>query len=47
MTFTSREEREQYVIELYKQGKTIREIAQLVHMSFSSIGTIIKKVYRL
>jgi transposase len=43
MTFTSREEREQYVIELYKQGKTIREIAQLVHMSFSSIGTIIKK----
>ena len=43
MTFSSREEREQYVIELYKQGKTIREIAQIVHMSFAGIGSIIKK----
>jgi hypothetical protein len=29
------------VIELYKQGKTIREIAKIVHMSFGDIGAII------
>jgi transposase len=42
--FDSREEREQRVIELYKQGLSIREIAQEVHMSFSDIGTMIRKV---
>jgi hypothetical protein len=41
---TSREEKERRVIELYKQGKTIREIAKEVHMSFASIGSITKKV---
>jgi DNA repair exonuclease SbcCD ATPase subunit len=40
----SRTEREQCVIELYKQGKTIREIAQDVHMSFGDIGAIIRKL---
>jgi transposase len=44
MLFNSREEREQCVIELYEQGRTIREIAQEVHMSFGNIGDIIKKV---
>jgi hypothetical protein len=44
MFFSTREEREQHVIELYKQGKTIREIAQDVHMSFGSIGSIIRKL---
>lgn len=44
MFFNSREEREAYLIELYKQGKTIREIAQDVHMSFSSIGAVIRKL---
>jgi transposase len=44
MFYNNREEREEYVIELYKQGKTIREIAKEVHMSFGSIGDIIKKV---
>lgn len=34
MTFGSREEMELYVIELYKQGKTIGEIAQIVRMSY-------------
>jgi transposase len=43
MFFDSRAGREEYVIELYKQGKTIRDIAQQVHMSFGSIGNIIKK----
>jgi hypothetical protein len=44
MFFNSREEREQYVIALYKQGKTIGEIAQEVHMSFGSIGAVIRKL---
>jgi hypothetical protein len=37
-------EKEQRVIELYQQGKTIREIAHEVHMSFADIGAIRKKV---
>jgi hypothetical protein len=37
-------EKEQRVIELYEQGKTIRQIAQDVHMSFGNIGSIKKKV---
>ena len=40
----SRTEREQRVIELYQQGKTIREIAHEVHMSFGDIGDIVRKV---
>src|SRR5438309_2307510 len=44
MFFNSREEREAYVVQLYKQGKTIREIAQDVHLSFGSIGAVIRKV---
>ena len=40
----NREEREEYVIRLYKEGKSTREIAQLVHMSFRDIGAITKKV---
>jgi transposase len=40
----NREEKEDYVIRLYKEGKSIREIAQLVHMSFRDIGTITNKV---
>jgi hypothetical protein len=40
----SRTEKEQRVIELHQQGKTIREIAQEVRMSFGDIGYIIRKV---
>jgi hypothetical protein len=40
----SREEREQYVIQLYKENKSVREIAKLVHMSFRDIGAITNKV---
>jgi transposase/flagellar motility protein MotE (MotC chaperone) len=39
----NRTEKEQRVIELYQQGKTIREIAREVHMSFGNIGSIIRK----
>jgi hypothetical protein len=36
-------EKEKRVIESYKEGKTIREIAQEVHMAFRDISQIIKK----
>jgi DNA-binding NarL/FixJ family response regulator len=35
-------EKEKRVIELHNQGKTIRDIAKEVHMSFRDIGRIIK-----
>jgi hypothetical protein len=37
-------QKEQYVIELYKQDKTVREIIQRVHMSPRDIGVIVNKV---
>ena len=40
----NREEKEQYVIQLYKENRSTREIAKLMHMSFRDIGAIIKKV---
>jgi len=40
----SREEKEQYVIQLYKENRSIRDIAKLMHMSFRDIGIIIHKV---
>jgi transcriptional regulator len=40
----NREEREDHVIQLYNEGKTVREIAELMHMSFRDIGAITKKV---
>jgi hypothetical protein len=40
----TREEKEQYVIQLYKENRSTREIAKLMHMSFRDIGVIIKKV---
>jgi hypothetical protein len=35
-------EKEQKVIELHKQGKTLKDIATIVHMSFRDIAKIIK-----
>lgn len=40
----NREEKRQLVCQLYKEGKTMRNIAKEVHMSFSDIGSIIKKL---
>ena len=40
----SREQREQYVIQLCRENKSTREIAKLTHMSFRDIGAAIKKV---
>jgi transposase len=39
----TRQEKERLVIELYNQGKTIRDIAKEVRMSFRDIGAILKK----
>ena len=39
-------EKEQKVIELHKAGKTLKEIAVIVHMSFRDISKIIKKYER-
>ena len=43
MSYENRKQKEETVIELYLEGKTIREIAKIVHMSFSDIGEIIRK----
>jgi transposase len=40
----NRQEKEDYVIRLYKEGNSIRQIAQFVHMSFRDIGAITGKV---
>jgi hypothetical protein len=40
----TRKQKEQYVIDLYKQDKKIREIAERTHMGFRDIGAIIKRI---
>jgi transposase len=40
----TRQERERLVVDLYNQGKTIREIAKEARMSFRDIGVILNKV---
>jgi hypothetical protein len=42
----NRRDKEQLVIELHSQGKTIRQIAATAHLSFTDIGNIIKKIDR-
>ena len=39
----TREEKERFVLDLYSQGKSTREIAQIAHMSFRDISAIIDK----
>ena len=39
----TRQEKEQKVLDLYNEGKTIREIAKEIRMSFRDIGAILKK----
>ena len=43
MPMITRQERERLVLDLYNQGKTIREIAKEVRMSFRDIGAILNK----
>jgi len=39
----SKRDKEQLVIKLHQKCKTIREIASVAHLSFSDIGTIIRR----
>ena len=39
----TRSEKEKAVIELYRQGKTYRQIAELLHVSFGDISFIIRR----
>jgi hypothetical protein len=39
----NREDREQYVVQLWKANSTVRQIAELAHMSLRDIGAITKK----
>jgi transcriptional regulator len=43
VSMLTRQEKEQRVLDLYNQGKTIREIAKELRMSFRDIGAILKK----
>jgi transposase len=45
MTILTRKERERLVLDLYNQGKTIREIAKEARMSFRDIGVILNKTF--
>jgi hypothetical protein len=40
----NRRDKEQLVIKLHQEGRTIREIASVAHLSFSDIGTIVRKI---
>ena len=44
MQVLNRWDKEQLVIKLHQEGKTIRTIASLAHLSFSDIGTIVRKI---
>jgi transposase len=43
-TMLNKTEKKQLVINLYEEGKPIREIAQQAHLSFGTIGKIIKQI---
>jgi DNA-binding CsgD family transcriptional regulator len=40
----NKRDKEQLVIKLYEEGKTIREIAHQAHLSFRTIGKIIRRI---
>ena len=40
----NRRDKEQLVVKLYQEGKSIREIAQKARLSFTDIGAIIRKI---
>jgi len=46
MDWLSKAQKEEAVIQLYKENKSFREIATLMLMSFRDIGGITKKVER-
>ena len=42
----NKKEKEELVIKLHQENKTIRQIAEIVHMGFKDISTIIKRIDR-
>jgi hypothetical protein len=40
----NKSEKEKLVIRLHQEGKTIRQIAAAAHLSFTDIGSIIRKI---
>jgi hypothetical protein len=40
----NKQEKEELVIRLHKEGKTIRQLAAAAHLSFTDIGSIIRKI---
>ena len=44
MQVLSKHDREQLVIKLYQEGKPIRELAKQAHLSFGTIGKIIRRI---
>jgi hypothetical protein len=43
-TVLNRRNKEQLVIELHRQGETIREIVSAAHLSFTDIGSIMRRI---
>ena len=43
MSITSTDNKKDLVIQLLKEGKNMREISKVAHLSFSTIGKIIKR----
>jgi DNA-binding CsgD family transcriptional regulator len=40
----NKQEKEHLVVKLYQEGKSIREIAQQTHLSFETIGKIVRRI---
>ena len=40
----NKKEKKELVVKLHQENKTIRQIAEIVHMGFKDIGTIIKRI---
>ena len=40
----NKKEKEEFVVKLHQENKTVRRIAEIVHMSFKDIGAIIRKL---
>ena len=41
----NKKEKEELVVKLHQENKTIRQIAEIVHMSFKDIGVIIRRTW--
>ena len=44
MQVLNRYDKEKLVIKLHQEGKTIRQIAKVAHLSFGDIGKIIRRI---